>query len=174
MADRRASSCPFLFPGFYAPPAGNGLGFLLFIADRQLMAQRFDPRRAELRGDAVPVASPLSHSRPAVPPPLPARCSRWSRAAPTQLAWVDRDGKPLGKLGEPGIVFLPRISPDGRSGRSHARISSSCAARRPDSALPPPQSVPVLLSRPVAFTICPRIPFIGTGNIFHEATGRVG
>ena len=49
-----------IFPGFYASPAGNGLGFLLFIADRQLMAQRFDPRRAELRGDAVPVASPLT------------------------------------------------------------------------------------------------------------------
>jgi Tol biopolymer transport system component len=31
----------------------------------------------------------------------------------TRLAWYDRAGKPAGALGEPGVHFAPRISPDG-------------------------------------------------------------
>jgi serine/threonine protein kinase/Tol biopolymer transport system component len=103
-----------LSPAFYAPPVGRGPGFLLFMRQNQLMAQAFDAEKAQLTGDAVPVTSPLS-SGPQFHPAGADLLVRRTNAAATQMTWVDRDGKPLGKLGEPGTLYAPRISPDGKS-----------------------------------------------------------
>src|SRR5262249_20598954 len=35
--------------------------------------------------------------------------------AVAQLTWVDRKGKPVGTVGEPAIMWQPRVSPDGAS-----------------------------------------------------------
>ena len=94
-------------------------GYLLFVQDGDLYAQGFNPSILELQGKptlflhdvgAVQTLSllPLSVSSTGllvyqVPSP------------PThQLAWLDRDGKQTGLLGESGEWGLPRISPDGR------------------------------------------------------------
>src|SRR5207245_11798813 len=34
-------------------------------------------------------------------------------ATASQLVWFDRNGKPIGSLGDPGLYLEPRISPDG-------------------------------------------------------------
>ncbi|MEP6994633.1 MAG: hypothetical protein ABI968_08945, partial [Acidobacteriota bacterium] len=99
----------------WAPP-----GFLLFVRERTLMAQAFDPGRLRLMGDPFPVAKNIDYVQ------------TWGAAAfsasdsgvlayqsggrtKRRLAWLDRSGKPIGDLGEPGEYREnPRISADGR------------------------------------------------------------
>ncbi|MGH7248529.1 MAG: hypothetical protein ACREH9_10530, partial [Pseudomonadota bacterium] len=99
-------------PAFYAPSISGGPGFLLFLRQGDLIAQPFDPDKAAFRGDAVPVASPLANGPTFHPSANGALLLRRSQAAPPQLVWLDRDGKRLGTVGEPGILSVPRLSPD--------------------------------------------------------------
>jgi len=102
-------------PAFYAPSADRGPGFLLFVRQQQLIAQPFDVENAKLLGDAVPVASPVGGGPTFYPAGSSALLLRRSHAAPIQMVWMDRFGKSLGKLGEPGLLSHARISPDSRS-----------------------------------------------------------
>jgi Tol biopolymer transport system component len=100
----------------YVPP-----GFLVFVRNARLMAQRFDARRLQTVGDAVPLgeAPPLSGS-------IGARAISASGtgilAHPevglpnTQLVWLDRSGKPQGTVPVPaGRYEYLSISPDSRN-----------------------------------------------------------
>ena len=91
---------------------------LLFARDGVLVAQRFDPARARLIGDPVPVA-------PAVSSFLSTgwadfACSTTGtivyqpHESVRHLAWFDRSGRPLGTVGSPGKYLDLRISPDGK------------------------------------------------------------
>ncbi|MEO7144954.1 MAG: hypothetical protein ABI165_15765, partial [Bryobacteraceae bacterium] len=99
-------------PAFYAPSTSGGPGFLLFLRQDTLMAQPFDPDKAAFQGDAVPVASPLANGPTFQPSANGALLLRRSQASPPQLIWLDRDGKRLGTVGEPGNLRYPRLSPD--------------------------------------------------------------
>ena len=96
-------------------------GWLIYARDSRLVAHRFDTAQLRLVGEPVPVTAPAAMSR-----------KRWaysefsvsgngvllcrpSIAPRTQLTWLDRDGRRLGTVGEPGFHRSPRISPDGRS-----------------------------------------------------------
>jgi len=95
-----------------------GSGHLLFVQDGStLLAQPFDVARAELTGDPVPVASSVASGM--VP--------RWGWFSVSdtgvltflegitsiQLVWLDRAGKRLGTLGDPGSYHGPiALSPD--------------------------------------------------------------
>jgi Tol biopolymer transport system component/tRNA A-37 threonylcarbamoyl transferase component Bud32 len=95
-----------------------GSGHLLFVQDGStLLAQPFDVARAELSGDPVAVASSVASG--AVP--------RWGWFSVSatgvltylegitniQLVWLDRAGKRLGTLGDPGRYHGPIVlSPD--------------------------------------------------------------
>ena len=98
--------------------ASYAAGRLLYVRDGTLLAQPFDAGRLSLTGEPVPLAQRLA-------------LSTWQSdsifsasdgllvyapvyAAPSRLVWVDRNGKPLGSLGEPALYLRPRISPDGR------------------------------------------------------------
>jgi Tol biopolymer transport system component len=104
-------------------PAGSNAkyanGHLFFMRDTTLLAQPFDPARLVLRGDAVPVAEQVlvgggagvagaftvsENGRLAYQTGL---------SVPSELRWFDRDGKPLGVLGEPGLEGFLALSPDG-------------------------------------------------------------
>jgi Tol biopolymer transport system component len=105
----------------YAPTADPGLGYILSVrssgsADRAgtLMAQPFDPRKLELAGDPIPVAEQVgrlgfSASSTGV---LAYRAGSIG-AGGTQLTWYDRQGKPVGMTGDPGVYRGMAFSPDG-------------------------------------------------------------
>ena len=93
-------------------------GYLLFLRDQTLMAQPFDNRRLELKGQAAGVAEQVDVVRTgatlvgfsasadilALPP---------SDERDLQLAWYDRAGNVVGTIGEPGAYQHLAISPEG-------------------------------------------------------------
>jgi serine/threonine protein kinase len=99
----------------FAPP-----GYLLYVRDRTLFAQKFDPDRLTLSGEPVAVAHDVEY----VPTWGDAGFSVSENGVLThqsggrldrQLIWYDRSGKQLSVLGEPAEYRdNPRLSPDGR------------------------------------------------------------
>jgi Tol biopolymer transport system component len=92
-------------------------GHILFIRDRMLMAQPFDVSSGSLRGEPATVAEnvwpgylgmPWLSASEAGVLAFPVRSS-----PPSQLAWLDRTGKVLSRIAEPGDYSNPRLSPDG-------------------------------------------------------------
>ena len=82
------------------------------------MAQRFNPTRLSLSGEASPIAEKVgggvlwaafSVSENGT---LVYAKAGGPRASPIQLAWWDRGGKPVGAFGPPGIYDDFRLSPD--------------------------------------------------------------
>jgi eukaryotic-like serine/threonine-protein kinase len=101
--------------GVYAPA-----GWLLFIREGTLMAQRLDLARGELSGDPVTVADRVTfdgNNTGAVSVSATGLVAyRAGGVNGRQLAWFDRSGKPLGTLLTPdqNNLSAPRLSPDGR------------------------------------------------------------
>ncbi len=95
----------------YAPP-----GYLLFVKDRTLMAQRFDAKAMKTSGEPVPLAEQIgtdavglarfSVSRDGV---LAYRTGE----SGNRLLWMDRSGKELDALGDPAEHQDPAMSPTG-------------------------------------------------------------
>ena len=93
-------------------------GYLLFEREGVLMAQPFDATGLQLRGEPVPVADSVG---------LVTARYGWSAFSvsaegtlvysvgadtKTELAWIDRSGKQVGRVGEPGDQLAPKLSPD--------------------------------------------------------------
>ena len=102
----------------YAPAADSRVGYLLFLRESLLMAQRIDTARLTLAGDAIPIAENVGNNFQ----------NSWFSASTTgiltyrtgagdggssQLTWFDRSGKNLGVAGDPGAYQEVSISPDG-------------------------------------------------------------
>jgi serine/threonine protein kinase len=103
-------------PAVFVPP-----GQLLFVRDRTLLSQRFDPERLEMSGPAVPIAESVAVS-PGVSlatlasSPAGTIAYGMSAAARSQFVWFDRTGKRVSSIGPADIVGgNPSSSPDGRS-----------------------------------------------------------
>ena len=100
----------------FAPP-----GHLLFVHGGTLLAQAFDPARAELTGEPAVVTQPV-----AVWPTAPHLGQGWFSASPSgtlayleglgtrplELAWFDRKGARLETVGKPGAYGQIALSPD--------------------------------------------------------------
>jgi Tol biopolymer transport system component len=108
--------------GAYAPP-----GYLLFLRDRTLMAQKFDASRLVIAGEPFLVADEVdrlgqarlalfSVSRTGV------LVSRSGSSEATQLTWFDRQGEQRGTLGPIANYSVPWLSPD------ESRVTFSSAA----------------------------------------------
>jgi Tol biopolymer transport system component len=99
--------------GFYVEP-----GYLVFVRNRDLMAQPFDLKRLQTTGQAIPIAEQVVCNP-----------GRWtgeyslaesgllvfqsgSGVYRSQLTWFDTDGKKLGTVGEPAGFLSISISPD--------------------------------------------------------------
>ena len=96
----------------YAPP-----GWLVYERDRTLFAQRFDATRLKLLGDAMPLVEQvgtgpngLAHFSISDHGQLVYSTGAFGG---TQLVWVDRAGHELSRVGPPGILSQPALSPDG-------------------------------------------------------------
>ncbi|MCX6621931.1 MAG: hypothetical protein NTY38_12830, partial [Acidobacteria bacterium] len=105
----------------YAPSADPGTGYLLFVRAGTLMAQPFDNRRLQIKGQAASVAEQVSDNIAG------ATFAGFSASANDvlvftripanrpQLTWFDREGKVMGTVGEPGVYAdgMLTLSPDG-------------------------------------------------------------
>jgi Tol biopolymer transport system component/tRNA A-37 threonylcarbamoyl transferase component Bud32 len=107
----------------YVPSGDPAVGRLLFVRGARgagalgtLMAQPFDTRRLELTGEAVPLAEQVSNvdfsaSATGVLVYLAGSSRLLARG---QLTWFDREGKVLGKVGDPDVIGNFSLSPDGK------------------------------------------------------------
>ena len=103
---------------------------LLFLRDRTLMAQPFDPARLVLSGDPFPVAEQIQTIAgygffSASDSGVLAYQTGTAAGAP-QLAWVDRAGKVLATVGKPAAYGNLALSPDGR--RASVSLSAQAGA----------------------------------------------
>jgi Tol biopolymer transport system component len=95
-------------------------GHLLYLRDDTLMAQPFDIAKLAFSAEAVPVAEHVvsigAQRRGAFSVSQNGILAYQSGASGGghQLTWVDRSGKRLGNLGEPGELSNVMLSPDGK------------------------------------------------------------
>jgi len=110
-------------PANIVPANGNPVyassGFLLYPRGNVLVAQRFDADRLRVLGEPVTIADQVSangnvdYSSFSVSNGVLAY-QRTVGEGVTELTWMDRSGKILGKSGQPGGYLGPSLSPDGR------------------------------------------------------------
>ncbi len=96
----------------YAAP-----GFLLFLRDRNLMAQAFDANSLQLTGEPLSIAEQVGYNlitgRSFFSASQNGVIAFLNNNPPkTQLAWFDRTGKQLALVGGPGADTGLRLSPD--------------------------------------------------------------
>ena len=103
--------------GLYAPP-----GYLLFLRQGTLMAQRFDVKNLRLTGEPARIAdgvgyNPLNGRNTVTVSDngiLAYRAGAGSGVPVTELVWFDRNGKRLGTAAPRGFYLRPELSPDGQ------------------------------------------------------------
>jgi serine/threonine protein kinase/Tol biopolymer transport system component len=92
-------------------------GYLLYLRDTVLVAQRFDPKSLKFSGDPTPVAEKVDYFNArdlvAFSAAHDTLVYRHGSRQKTQPMWVDREGKEIGRFGEPGVYSFPQPSPDG-------------------------------------------------------------
>ncbi len=97
----------------YAPP-----GYLLFVRDQTLVAQRFDAEAGKLMGEPIPVAEGLGTDAVGLADFSASRTGtlvyRVGRAGGSQFAWIDRKGNRIATEGDSGALGNSDLSPDGR------------------------------------------------------------
>jgi len=97
-------------------------GYLLYVRERTLVAQPFDPDRLRFTGEPVPVAQavdPIGEGSPGTAYAFFAAggstlAYRAGVRVISQPTWFDRGGRELGRAGPPGDFDEPALSPDGK------------------------------------------------------------
>jgi Tol biopolymer transport system component len=94
-------------------------GYLLYLRENTLMAQPFDEKGLDTKGEAVPVAEHLYSSSISGGSVGAFSVSRegllayvQGAAASQQLTWYDRGGKEVGRVGDPFDIGSVELSPD--------------------------------------------------------------
>jgi eukaryotic-like serine/threonine-protein kinase len=100
----------------YAPP-----GYLLFVQQGVLMAQKFDTKSFTLSGQALPLATHVEVNSiiyraivTASDTGLLVYATGEGGSGSMELRWMDRTGKILGRIGDPAEYTDPRVSNDGQ------------------------------------------------------------
>jgi Tol biopolymer transport system component/predicted Ser/Thr protein kinase len=102
----------------YAPGA-NGKGYLLWLRGGALVAQEFNPGTLKFAGephavaDTVAANGSLGQMNAATSAGGVLLYGAYNNSS--QFTWLDRAGKPMGVVGEPGEYTFFRLSPDGLS-----------------------------------------------------------
>ncbi len=95
----------------YAPP-----GYLLFVRDKTLVAQPFDLKSRKTTGEPVPLAEHIATDSVGLARLSVSRNGTLvyrTGESGNRMLWVDRTGKDLENLGEPGEFHNPTFSPSG-------------------------------------------------------------
>lgn len=117
-------------PAIYASP-----GYLLFHRGGSLMAQRFDPERLKLSGEASPLLPTVSRGNALVAQPAFSASETGVLTYPiverplTQFQWVDRAGVLQQLVDEVGPYYTFDLSPDGKR-LAFARVGAGSASLR--------------------------------------------
>ncbi len=97
-----------------AHPSPSGPHYLVWNRGATIVAQTWDPASLHLSGEPAPLGGPVGVLAPyAAYTVSDSGLLVYAGPADLQLQWVDRTGKPLGVLGEPGQFGSPSLSPDG-------------------------------------------------------------
>ena len=84
-------------------------GYLLFVGSgRRVFAQEFDPGSGKLSGSAITLAESASFSVSSN-----GVLAYQGGSAEGRMEWFDRSGNPIGTIGEAGLYYSAKISPDG-------------------------------------------------------------
>ncbi len=113
--DQRAKRVLNAGYAIYAASADPARGYLLFLRERTLMAQPFDPAKLELAGDPVPVADPVGQyaNRGLFSASANgALAYRSGVGGVNRLTWFDRQGKVLGYASDLGAYNTLALAPD--------------------------------------------------------------
>jgi Tol biopolymer transport system component len=99
----------------YSPP-----GYLLFLREGTLMAQRFDAGKLDTIGDPIPIAEQVVNYGVAVDGLFSSSQNGVLVYASggngrLQLGFFDRSGKLVSMVGAPGVIQWPTVSADGNS-----------------------------------------------------------
>jgi Tol biopolymer transport system component len=97
-------------------------GHMLFLRENTLMAQEFDAKTMQLRGDAVPIAEQVetrtvtnsSFGAYSVSSTGVLVYQRGASVTGSQLVWLDREGRQLAAIGESGSFGNVELSADQR------------------------------------------------------------
>jgi dipeptidyl aminopeptidase/acylaminoacyl peptidase len=117
--------------GAYSPSSEPGLGQLLFLRGKTLLAQPFDARHLKVTGKPVRVLDePLGQWYDSGTFSVSANgtLAYWShRTSESQLTWFDKQGNILSKVGKTGLYDYDSValSPDGTRALVSARSSPS-------------------------------------------------
>ena len=119
---------PDLSMPFYVPslePATPNVGYLLFVREGTLMAQRFDGGRLELTSDPVPVAERLGDFGAYSVSETGTLVYTTGDSTYRRLTWYDRQGKATGTAWTPGQTSELNLSRDG----SRVAVANLTSAR---------------------------------------------
>jgi serine/threonine protein kinase len=103
---------------FASSAPGNADGYLLFLREDTLMAQRFNAVSAQTSGGQFPLAEGIKLNARGPYTPVTASDNGtlmyWNSSAANSnsITWFDRSGKPPEPLGAAGTIIQPSISPD--------------------------------------------------------------
>ena len=113
--------------GVFAPsPADRNRGHILFLRDNDLYAQPFNASKLALTGEAISVISPVGAGARGEGGADAHTLGFFSASAngvlayrpgstiQQQLTWLDRNGKPLGTVGDAGLYSEIDLSPGGK------------------------------------------------------------
>jgi Tol biopolymer transport system component len=95
----------------YAPP-----GYLVFARDKTLVAQRFDPKSFQTAGEPIPLAEQIGTDAVGLARFSVSRdgtLAYRTGESGARLLWMDRSGKEIETLGDPGEYVNPALSPAG-------------------------------------------------------------
>ena len=120
VGDTRSSKVVVLGSGSYSRVEYVEPGYILFARDRSLLAQPFDAGAMKLRGDPFPVVDDVAVGGgvgsnadfSSSTSTLVFRGGTTGRRL--TLVWVDRTGKALRTIGDPGAYMNVSIAPDGQ------------------------------------------------------------
>ena len=98
-------------------PIYTSSGYLLFVREGNLMAQPFDANQLQTTGEPLAIARGISYNRNWDVADFSASengvlAYRVDSELQSQLSWLDRTGKQIGTVGEPGYYRVPRLSPN--------------------------------------------------------------
>ena len=101
-----------------AAPDAPKTGYLLYINERNLMAQQFNASRLEIAESPITLGNEIGALRSMALAPISVSATGvlvyQGVGQPTrQMVWIDRGGRQIAFAGEPGTWGPPRISPDG-------------------------------------------------------------